>query len=116
MSTLKRTVSVARSIGTDRISTPHKAYMKLSSLELEKARLLQEHATLLTRLRKLEERVRTIESEQQALHGALPEPTKSGVAAESARTGAAASPLGEVQPPGLAAPASTPDSRFRFRY
>lgn len=116
MSTLKRTVSVARSIGTDRISTPHKAYMKLSSLELEKARLLQEHATLLSRLRKLEERVRAIESEQQALHGALPEPTKSSAVAESARTGAAATPSGEVHAPGLAAAASTPDSRFRFRY
>lgn len=121
MSTMKQTAGISRASGVDRIRTPHKAYMKLSSLELEKARLLQEHATLAARIRTLEERVRAIETEQRTLHGILPAhgttgPRSGGPGLSAQKTEAQPGlQTDPVRPAGMASMADDKD-RLRFRY
>lgn len=72
MGPTQRKFGGTRANGTEKGRTPHKSYMKLASLELERARHLQERLSLISRLQCIEDRLRAIETEQGMLVGGLP--------------------------------------------
>ena len=87
-------------VASDLARTPHKAFMKLAGLELEKARHLQERASVLLRLRNIEDRLRTIEFEQRTIQTMFPPPPAPEATAAPVSVRAAAVPV-----PAVAAPA-----------
>jgi hypothetical protein len=93
MGSTQRKIGGTRPNNTEKGRTPHKSYMKLASLELERARHLQERMSLISRLQGIEDRLRAIETEQGQLVGGLP----AGVTAAV-----------ESRPLTAAAPGSTP--------
>jgi hypothetical protein len=92
-------------VASDLARTPHKAFMKLAGLELEKARHLQERASVLLRLRNIEDRLRTIEFEQRTIQTMFPPPPAPEAIAAPTLVRAAAVP-GPV--PAVAAAAPVP--------
>jgi hypothetical protein len=57
---------------TDEASLPHRAYMQLACLELEKARRKTERSSTLQRLNKIDARIQEIETEQIAVRRSMP--------------------------------------------
>jgi len=72
MGPTQRKLVGGRAQGTDKPRSSHKAYMKLASLEMEKARQLQERVALTARIQTIEDRLRAIGVEQAALVESLP--------------------------------------------
>ncbi len=76
MRTAKRNLRGLRDLRTragqaDGASLPHRAYMKLACLEMEKARRRIERSSALQRLHTIDERIRDIETEQAAIRQAM---------------------------------------------
>jgi uncharacterized protein YgbK (DUF1537 family) len=97
---------------TERTSLPHKAYLKIGSLEMEKARRGKERESALRRLSHVEARCQEIEAEKTALLAALAH-AEAQQRLSAAGTSAPA-PARANRPP---VPSSTPPGRpFLFRY
>ena len=79
MAIAKRTIRCLQDIrtlsgGVDQIAIPHKAYMKIACLEMEKARRGTEKESALFRVKTIDERMEEIEDEKAALlHEAEPD-------------------------------------------
>ena len=91
----------------DRFATPHRAYMQITALEMEKARKESERQACLARLDAIGRRMRAIESEKSYLVRGL------------ARTGSLVVPLPSEPAEGPSQadkPASAPARPSRIRY
>jgi hypothetical protein len=76
MRTVRRSLRGLRDLRTlagqaDEASLPHRAYMKLACLEMEKARRRIERSSALQRLHTIDARIRDIETEQAAIRQAM---------------------------------------------
>lgn len=93
----QRSLSVLRSLSgrADRAMAPHAAYMKITTLELEKLRLNKAREHALRRVDEIDARLRELETQKAALLGAietgrsLPPPPSRGLGAKGLRPVAA---------------------------
>jgi hypothetical protein len=60
-----------RSGSRDQVSEPYKAYLRIGSLEMEKARRGKEKESAMNRVRNIDARFREIEAEKSELLGAM---------------------------------------------
>jgi flagellar motility protein MotE (MotC chaperone) len=104
MAPSKRTIRGLQDIRTiagkpDIINEPYRAYMRITAIEMEKARKNKERQSALQRVRSIEERFKEIEAEKGALLEALGDRTS-------------------APPPGTFGEGSTASQRggFKFRY
>ncbi len=91
-----------RSGTPDQTVVPHKAYMVITALEMEKFRRETERQSLITRLKNVSARLRSIDTEKAALLDRLSKlPTRPGGARRAS---------------GVEAPGSRPADGFKFQY
>lgn len=97
MSPNRRKSSAIQAPGPELAKTPHKAFMKLASLELEKTRHLQERASVLLRIHNIDERLRALNEEQRIIKAMF---TIGSVAPKAEAAPVAAVPSAPVGPDG----------------
>jgi hypothetical protein len=81
-----------RSGNVDRVAHPYMAYMKITCLEMEKARRGQERESAIHRVNTIDARFKEIEDEKSALLQALGERNSNGASGKTARTGQKSAP------------------------
>jgi len=89
--TAKKTIRSVKDIRThsgsvDQTAIPYKAYMRISCLEMEKARRLNEKNQAMVRVKLIDKRIMEIEAEKKALKNTLARLEEAALAAKTQKT------------------------------
>jgi hypothetical protein len=108
MALLRKGIREIRTLSgrVDRVSLPYRAYLKISCLEMEKARRTREKESAREGIARIDHRLAEIEAEKAALLQALK---------DMAREESAAAAAGGKEAPGRA-PGEPQSGGFKFRY